>query len=251
MIRSKKEILMLEIPSHRAALRQGLGEASCNRRMASERTYRWGWNRVALVASMCLVLIACIASVTILWPSSPGKPKRTVLPGGTSYYHSMSPEQENAIFENTHMKFKTIKDAMEPGQGASDLKIEVTEPKCTLGAELVGVYVAKPGEVSLPDVTLCYSNGMGIVFTQQTVTPDYAAQVDYMKGLDAQGHGSHTTYPFVTEVNGCQAMAQEHGQNADGSRYSSYVQWCMNGTNYMVSSEGLSSADLIKVAISI
>lgn len=159
-------------------------------------------------------------------------------------FYNVTPEQALTQFEDTHQKFSSARDAVAAAPAA--LKSGVRVPKDSLGASLLGAYVANPDEP--PDVTLRYSNNMGIVVTEQATPTDYAAEAQYVKNLMAKGNGSPTTEPYVTTVNGYQAMALKRGQNADGSLYGSYVQWSANGAQYMVSSDTLGVADVIKVA---
>jgi hypothetical protein len=246
----KREVPMFEVPSHHEALKLRLSEFQHEASPSSFRSRRLGRTALMLGAATCLILVAGAIVTAVWWPSVSKTPKKGPTVAKTEWYYPISREQDLAFLEKTHQKFASVSDATGSATAASVIRLypDVREPKNTLGAKLLGVYVSKPGQVSVPDVTLRYSNGMSIVFTLQTLTPDYSAQCDYMKSLDARGYGSHTTYPYVTAVNGYQAMSLERGQNGDGSRYDSYVQWCANGTNCMVSSESLGTADLMKVA---
>lgn len=170
--------------------------------------------------------------------------------GSLQYSHEIPPEAALAEFEKTHRKFSSVKDAVAAAPAV--LRSEVRVPKDTLGTPLAGAYVAGAGQPPTPDrppsVTLRYSNNMGISVTQQTVAPDYAAECQYLRDLDTRGYGHHTTDTYTTTVKGYQAMAQERGQNADGSQCGGYIEWYANGTQHMVFGGSLSVEDLMKVA---
>lgn len=162
----------------------------------------------------------------------------------------ISPEAALTQFEETHRKFSSVQDAVAAAPAV--LRSEVRVPKDTLGTSLAGAYVSDAGQPPSaeqpPSVTLRYSNNMGISVTQQTVAPDYAAQCKYLRDLDKMGYGHHTTYAYTTTVKGYQAIAQERGQNADGSQCGGYIEWYANGTQHMVFGGSLGVEDLMKVA---
>lgn len=246
----RREVPMFEVPSHCEALKLKLDELQDE---MSESHVRSRWltgHKLALAAAMCVLLVAAVTITTLWWPFDANMSRKDPSTVITGWYYPISEAQEWSEFEKTHQKYQSVPEALASAV-ASDivsLKPEVKVPKDTLGAKLLGVYVPKPGQVTVPDVTLRYSNGMTVTFTRQTAVAGYEAQVEHLKSLDAQGLGHHTTDRYVTKVSGYQAIALERGQNADGSKYPSDVQWDANGVKHMVTARGLRVADLMKVA---
>lgn len=194
---------------------------------------------LALIITASLFLVAGCGTT----PSTVATKKPAVASPAPDY--TITPKQALAQFEKTHQKFSSVQGVIAAAPAA--LKSEVRVPKDSLGATLLGSYLTDPDQP--PDVTLSYSNNMAIEVTEQATPVDYAGQAKYFNNLNENSAGGPaTTHFFVTTVHGYQAIAEEHGQNSDGSSYGSFVAWSANGTQHMVSSDTLHVADVIIVA---
>lgn len=202
---------------------------------------------VALAISIVLIIgIGGGVIYAVLRDGSTGESEAKDVGQNANLSASITHEAALAEFEKSHDKYSSIEEAIDAVP--TTIKSEVRQPKDSLGATLVCVYVAKPEMAS--GVSLRYSNDMEVSVIPQESPVDYAGLAQYMHDLDAQGYGSHTTQAYVTSVNGFQAIALDAGKNAGGSQYASYVQWSSNGTQHKVSSSTLSAEELIKVAAS-
>lgn len=194
-----------------------------------------------------LVALVAVGLVLVLTFNSHDQKTPTMAEENTvRYTNEITPEQALEQFEKTHTKYSTVDEATE--NVTSKLKAAIRVPKKTKGASLVCSYVANPGQAS--SVSLRYSNNMEVDCTEKPEFVDYAGMVNYMKDLDTKGYGQHSTQPYVTDVNGHQAIAMNYGENHDGSKYGSFIQWSADGAQYLVSSASLTADDLLQVASS-
>ena len=152
--------------------------------------------------------------------------------GSSDYYYHLKPGEvpigEKEMLEERRQTFDTVQEAN--SAAPLELRGKVREPGDTLGGSPDEIYIPKQRGELAPRVITIYSNDILVSIEYKERKQDYKAMAEYMRGLDEQGYGKHSSQVYPVKVAGYDGIALEPGFNlstwgGEKEPYAGYLKW--------------------------